>query len=344
MSENNHKEEAQEEDGSCDVVGSPKFTEVVPHSQSVVEEIEHADDDSLQAIAADRHDEDSPDVLNSTDGSFGSDLESVASEKDITHPVAQATSENLQTLENDGADGCCIDHDDDASDENQNKNHADHDDISNTFIRSVNSDELSPTADLGAEATDHQDAPSNPFGYDECDESDINDTNTTKLGSSSTNPFDNDEDDDQSKKKESHIKSATKEAVGTVKKPFNPFDDGENEEADSVDAEKVHQNKSKVTESKATVTQPSKLVVVRATPAPTSHHEVPVRTYSKEHKELMTLGFDKMCVGNALNKASGDVAVAQKLLMSRLFDDHILSSEEQFVWKSPVMVRVGEAR
>ena len=178
---------------------------------------------------------------------------------------------------------------------------------------------------------------SNPFGDDEED---------TDQGAASTNPFGDDEDQDQADQSQHNIhKIPIKTIQGAEQRvksePFNPFDDGDVEEEETDGKEKALNRRKVVTESLAPFTLASALTKKSKSP-PFTPPEVPSRMYEKEYQELMILGFDKVCVGNALQKTGGDVIAAKKILTTRLFDDHILSNDEIYVWKSPVMIRVGK--
>ena len=184
---------------------------------------------------------------------------------------------------------------------------------------------------------------SNPFGDDEED---------TDQGAASSNPFgddedqDQDQDQDQADQNQSNIqKMPVKTIQGAEQRvksePFNPFDDGDVEEEETDGKEKALNRRKVVTESLAPFTLVSALTKKSKSPRFTPP-EVPSRMYEKEYQELTILGFDKVCVGNALQKTGGDVVAAKKILTTRLFDDHILSNDEIYVWKSPVMIRVGK--
>ena len=190
---------------------------------------------------------------------------------------------------------------------------------------------------------DAESSGSNPFGDDEED---------TDQGAASSNPFgddedqDQDQDQDQADQNQSNIqKMPVKTIQGAEQRvksePFNPFDDGDVEEEETDGKEKALNRRKVVTESLAPFTLVSALTKKSKSPRFTPP-EVPSRMYEKEYQELTILGFDKVCVGNALQKTGGDVVAAKKILTTRLFDDHILSNDEIYVWKSPVMIRVGK--
>lgn len=200
------------------------------------------------------------------------------------------------------------------------------------------------------ETSDCNYLPSNPFGDDDNDDSCDHDTpvNLTDGGVQTSNPFGDDDDDDEDEdgpEMKEDIKRNTQKVPpvkpAKVKKPFNPFDDGEIEGVGSVAVERILLRRKAVTESLAPVTVAS-VCNGRATSPSLSQFEVPSKKYSKEYHELMALGFDRVCVGNALQKSSGDVAIATKMLTSRLFDDRVMSNDQLYVWKSPLLLRVGE--
>jgi hypothetical protein len=69
---------------------------------------------------------------------------------------------------------------------------------------------------------------------------------------------------------------------------------------------------------------------------------MPGKRYAAEIHTLMQLGFDRVCVTSALVKTSGNVDKAREVLFSRLLDDNILvSNRESYMWRSPVIVRIG---
>ena len=199
------------------------------------------------------------------------------------------------------------------------------------------------------ETSDVNYLPSNPFGNDDNDDSDDHDT-PVKLTESTvqkSNPFgdDDDDDDENGPEMKEDIKRNVREIPPTkperVKTPFNPFDDGEIEAVGSVAVEKILHRRKFVTESLAPVTVAS-MCNDRAISPSLSQFEVPSKKYGKEYQELMALGFDRVCIGNALQKSSGNVAIAMKMLSSRLFDDRVMSNDQLYVWKSPLLLRVGE--
>lgn len=122
----------------------------------------------------------------------------------------------------------------------------------------------------------------------------------------------------------------------------NPFDDGEIEEEDT---EEALIRRREVTESLAPFTLASMMNGLRTASSEStpSAGDVPYsKLYHKEIIQLMHLGFDKVCVTNALVKTSGDADRAQSILKSRLLDVNILgSNRELYVWRSPAVVRVG---
>lgn len=226
------------------------------------------------------------------------------------------------------------------------------DDSSDDMAKMTSSSEpVQVDAILGDEETsDCNYLPSNPFGDDDNDDSCDHDTtiNLTEGGVQPSNPFgdddDNDEDEDGPEMKEDikrNIQKVPPVKPAKVMKPFNPFDDGEIEGVGSAAVEKILLRRKAVTESLAPVTVAS-VCNGRATSPSLSQFEVPSKKYSKEYHELMALGFDRVCVGNALQKSSGDVAIAMKMLTSRLFDDRVMSNDQLYVWKSPLLLRVGE--
>jgi hypothetical protein len=206
---------------------------------------------------------------------------------------------------------------------------------------------------------------SNPFGEDETEDvkEEIKAEVSEHEATQSMNPFG---DDDYFRKDErNEPPTARKEKtnffiLNTTKRvdSFNPFDDGDEEE-NEIEREKMLDRRKAVTESLAPFTLASMVPdpdpnanlkpnlnaknnnqsMIRY---PTTQVEHISKKFHKEIHELMVLGFDKVCVTNAVQKASGNVLAARKLLMSRLFDDHLLTNEEVYVWKSPVMVRVGK--
>lgn len=182
---------------------------------------------------------------------------------------------------------------------------------------------------------------SNPFGDDDTDGNDTP-PKSTEHDVESSNPFGDDDDEEEIPAMKEDVKRiAKKTPPPSIKKPFNPFDDGEIEAVGGVAVEKILHRRREVTESLAPVTVAS-MYNSRATSPSLSQFEVPSKKYSKEYQELMNLGFDRVCVGNALQKSSGDAAIATKMLKSRLFDDRVLSNDQLYVWKSPLMLRVGE--
>ena len=196
------------------------------------------------------------------------------------------------------------------------------------------------------ETSDGNDLPSNPFGDDDDDDSDGRGTpaKLTERSAQPSNPFGDDDDDDGPEMKEDVKQNVQKSPTikpTRLKKPFNPFDDGEIDAVGSVAVEKILHRRKVVTESLAPVTVASMCNGRDRSPS-LSQFEVPTKKYSKEYQELMNLGFDRVCVGNALQKSSGDVAIAMKMLTSRLFDDRVMSNDKLYVWKSPLLLRVGK--
>jgi hypothetical protein len=196
------------------------------------------------------------------------------------------------------------------------------------------------------ETTEGNYLPSNPFGDEDNDDSDGLDTpaKLTVRSAQPSNPFGDDDDDDGPEMKEDLKQNVHKSPPikpTRVKKPFNPFDDGEIDAVGSVAVEKILHRRRVVTESLAPVTVASMCNGRDRSPS-LSQFEVPTKKYCKEYQELMNLGFDRVCVGNALQKSSGDVAIAMKMLTSRLFDDHVMSNDQLYVWKSPLLLRIGK--
>ena len=179
----------------------------------------------------------------------------------------------------------------------------------------------------------------NPF-YDESENQD--DSISATDGVASMNPFGDDSiDSDSTPRGENAKEQLRQNRREEHKAPLNPFDDGDTEEMKRVRVREVPQQRKEVTSFVSPTVPVSQFSKIRAKPSSEKQCEVPQRTFSKEYQELITLGFDKICAGNALQKTSGDLPTARKMLMSRLFDDRILANEEVYVWKSPVMIRVG---
>jgi hypothetical protein len=211
------------------------------------------------------------------------------------------------------------------------------------------------TAHNVADPTDNGYSHSNPFNDDDLDDetpgpvlnpfnddSENHDTSTSVTDDvASMNPFG--DDSVESSPKGGNRKERLRQNLRHEhKSPRNPFDDGDTEEGERIQVKEVPQQRKVVTALVSSTIPASQLTKTRAKPVPVTQSEVPERTFSKEYNELITLGFDKICAGHALQKSSGDLHNARKILTSKLFDDRVIANEEVYVWKSPVMIRVGK--
>ena len=187
--------------------------------------------------------------------------------------------------------------------------------------------------------TTKQDA-GNPFDQSVATDIDVGDE---MLMSFSSNPFVSDEIDESisSPMVTPRIKLNTPQR----QQRFNPFDDGELEEEDT---EETLFRRRTVTESLASITLSSMMATATGLrtasteSTPSSYGDMPSKTYAKQIQSLMLLGFDRVVAINALIKTSGELDKARSILMARLLDDHVLTSNgELYVWRSPVVVRVG---
>lgn len=178
----------------------------------------------------------------------------------------------------------------------------------------------------------------NPFNDD--DES-YDDTIIATDGIASMNPF-GDDSFESSPRRESTKEQLKQSIHREHQSPLNPFGDGDTEEVEKVHIKNVSRQIAAVTSSASSAVPISQLNKTRAKPVSEAQCAIPQRTFSKEYNELLTLGFDKICAGQALQKTSGDLLTARKMLMSRLSDNRAISNEEIYVWKSPVMIRVGK--
>ena len=187
--------------------------------------------------------------------------------------------------------------------------------------------------------TTKQDA-GNPFDQSVATDIDVGDET---LMSFSSNPFVSDEIDESisSPMVTPRIKLNTPQR----QQRFNPFDDGELEEEDT---EETLFRRRTVTESLASITLSSMMATATGLrtasteSTPSSYGDMPSKTYAKQIQSLMLLGFDRVVAINALIKTSGELDKARSILMARLLDDHVLTSNgELYVWRSPVVVRIG---
>lgn len=178
----------------------------------------------------------------------------------------------------------------------------------------------------------------NPFNDD--DES-YDDTVIETDGIASMNPF-GDDSIESSPRRESTKEQLKPSIRREHQSPLNPFGDGDTEEVEKVPIKNVSRKITEVTSSASSTVPTAPLNKTRAKPVSEAPCAIPQRTFSKEYNELLTLGFDKICAGQALQKTAGDLPTARKMLMSRLSDNRAISNEEIYVWKSPVMIRVGK--
>ena len=205
------------------------------------------------------------------------------------------------------------------------------------------------------EPTDDAYSRSNPFNDDDLDNetpgpmlnpfNDDNENHDTSISVTddvaSMNPFGEDSVESSPRgvnRKEQLKQNLRKEHTS----PRNPFDDGDAVEGGRIQVKEVLQQRRVATALVSSTVPESQLNKTRMKPLPVTQSEVPERTFSKEYNELITLGFDKICAGHALQKSSGDLLNARKILTSKLFDDRVIANEEVYVWKSPVMIRVGK--
>ena len=203
-----------------------------------------------------------------------------------------------------------------------------------------------------AEVHDFSYSQSNPFNDDGLDDEtpvltlnpfndeDENQDVSVIDGVASMNPF-GDDSIDSTPMGESSEEQLSQNLRQEHMSPLNPFDDGDSEEFERVHVKLEPQQRKEETFFLSATVPVSQVNKTRVKPFPETQCEVPQRTFSKEYNELIALGFDKICAGNALQKTSGDLSTARKMLMTRLFDDRVLANDELYVWKSPVMIRVG---
>ena len=166
------------------------------------------------------------------------------------------------------------------------------------------------------------------------------------LIASSSNPFVSDGDEIEEDNTISPMATPrTKMNTPQRKQRFNPFDDGELEEEDT---EETLFRRRTVTESLASITLSSMMATATGLrtasteSTPSSYGDMPSKTYAKQIQTLMLLGFDRVVAINALIKTSGELDKARSILVARLLDDHVLTSNgELYVWRSPVVVRIG---
>ena len=154
------------------------------------------------------------------------------------------------------------------------------------------------------------------------DEVTVENKNNTGTPMRTTNPFAVDERD-------------VKDALN-----FNPFGDAENADDES---EEALSRQRAVTESLAPFTLASMLTLKTSSSESTpSRLDMPGKRYAPEIRALEQLGFDRVCSTAALVKTSGCMDNARAYLFSRLLDDNILvSNRELYMWRSPVVVRIG---
>ena len=136
------------------------------------------------------------------------------------------------------------------------------------------------------------------------------------------------------------------------KEPFNPFCDGDMEDEISEGKEQtLGQRKLAAESSVYSTAAPSEFTDRKNVRSPSStfhsqHHSTETNQkimFPREMNELRSLGFEPASVMRTLQTTSGDVVAARKLLLSTLFDNKTgFSNDEVCVWKSPVIVRVGE--
>lgn len=206
-----------------------------------------------------------------------------------------------------------------------------------------------------AEARDSIYSQSNPFNNDDLDDEtpalmlnpfndddeSYDDTIIATDGIASMNPF-GDDSIESSPRRESTKEQLKQSIHSEHQSPLNPFGDGDTEEVEKVHIKNVSRQITEVTSSASSAVPTAQLNKTRVKPVSETQCAIPQRTFSKEYNELITLGFDKICAGQALQKTSGDLTTARKMLMSRLTDNRAISNEEIYVWKSPVMIRVGK--
>lgn len=187
---------------------------------------------------------------------------------------------------------------------------------------------------------------------------------------SSSNPFDKDEEDTETAGSDSGITAKRipitereRSVVGgkTVllkigkdkeKEPLNPFCDGDIEDEISGGKKQTLGDRKLTAESAVYTTSAPiessdrKNVKVPSSTFHSQHHSTETNQkimFPREVNELRSLGFEPACVTRTLKGASGDVVAARKLLLSTLFDNKTgFSNDEVCVWKSPIIVRVGE--
>ena len=174
---------------------------------------------------------------------------------------------------------------------------------------------------------------------------------------SSSNPFDKDELETEAAGSYSgatakRIPVDLKIGKDKEKEPLNPFCDGDMEDEISEGKEQTLGQRKLAAESFVNSTAaPSEFTDRKNVKSPSStfhsqHHSTETNQkimFPREMNELRSLGFEPASVMRTLQTASGDVVAARKLLLSTLFDNKTgFSNDEVCVWKSPVIVRVGE--
>lgn len=194
----------------------------------------------------------------------------------------------------------------------------------------------------------------NPFNIEETGIGEDGKINHIDSTVSSLNPFGDEEEVTGAVKLATREKSlmVKKSVLIEEKKPFNPFNEDSVEDEISDGKKQTLDRKRYATESltspivtsSATVSKITQKSTSSSLPSGNNSAEINQKNmFTVEVNELRSLGFDMICIRSELQKAFGDPISARHLLTSKLLDSKTgIANDDIYIWKSPVMVRIGK--